>query len=86
MDQKEKMKELIKKKQGGGRSKQMETPKNDRKNMRKGPKILINRRAKERLRSVNFCYCFLVFLVSLHYFGDLPIRTDELCKIKSGSE
>ncbi|WP_257468694.1 hypothetical protein [Enterococcus faecium] len=32
MDQKEKMKELIKKKQGGGRSKQMETPKNDRKN------------------------------------------------------
>lgn len=36
MDQKEKMKELIKKKQGGGRSKQMETPKNDRKNMRKG--------------------------------------------------
>ena len=39
MDQKEKMKELIKKKQGGGRSKQMETPKKDRKNMRKGPKI-----------------------------------------------
>ncbi|HFJ7322058.1 TPA: hypothetical protein ACGVRL_000613 [Enterococcus faecium] len=39
MDQKEKMKELIKKKQGGVRSKQMETPKNDRKNMRKGPKI-----------------------------------------------
>ncbi|HFJ5492616.1 TPA: hypothetical protein ACGUY3_000710 [Enterococcus faecium] len=39
MDQKEKMKELIKKKQGGGRFKQMETPKNDRKNMRKGPKI-----------------------------------------------
>ena len=30
MDQKKKMKELIKKK-GGGRSKQMETPKNDRK-------------------------------------------------------
>ncbi|MFS1240917.1 hypothetical protein [Enterococcus lactis] len=43
MDQKEKMKELIKKKQGGGgRSKQMETPKNDRKNMRKGPKIFNN--------------------------------------------
>ncbi|MGX7198062.1 hypothetical protein [Enterococcus olivae] len=40
MNSKEKMLELIKKKQtGGGRSKQMETPKNDRKNMRKGPKI-----------------------------------------------
>lgn len=39
MDQKEKMLELIKKKQGGGRSKKMESPKNDRKNMRKGPKI-----------------------------------------------
>jgi len=35
MNEKEKMLELIKKKQGGGRS----TPKNDRKNMRKGPKI-----------------------------------------------
>ncbi|MFD1899009.1 hypothetical protein [Enterococcus termitis] len=39
MDTKKKMLELIKKKQGGGRSKQMESPKNDRKNMRKGPKI-----------------------------------------------
>ncbi|MFC4709610.1 hypothetical protein ACWOEJ_00030 [Enterococcus eurekensis] len=39
MDTKEKMKELIKKKQGGGRSKQVDVPKNDRKNMRKGPKI-----------------------------------------------
>lgn len=42
MNEKEKMLELIKKKQGGGRggrSKKMETPKNDRKNMRKGPKI-----------------------------------------------
>lgn len=39
MNQKEKMLELIKKKQGGGRSKQMAEPKNDRKNMRKGPKI-----------------------------------------------
>ncbi|BBM18016.1 MULTISPECIES: hypothetical protein [Enterococcus] len=39
MNQKEKMLELIKKKQGGGRSEKMETPKNDRKNMRKGPKI-----------------------------------------------
>ena len=39
MDQKEKKLELIKKKQGGGRSKKMESPKNDRKNMRKGPKI-----------------------------------------------
>lgn len=39
VNQKEKMLELIKKKQGGGRSKQMDTPKNDRKNMRKGPKI-----------------------------------------------
>lgn len=38
-DAKAKMKELIEKKQGGGRSKKMETPKNDRKNMRKGPKI-----------------------------------------------
>ena len=36
---KEKMLELIKQKQGGGRVKQMETPKNDRQNMRKGPKI-----------------------------------------------
>lgn len=39
MNQKEKMLELIKQKQGGGRSKKMESPKNDRKNMRKGPKI-----------------------------------------------
>ena len=39
MKQKEKILELIKKKQCGGRSKQMDTPKNDRKNMRKGPKI-----------------------------------------------
>ena len=39
MNQKEKMLELIKQKQGGGRSKKMATPKNDRKNMRKGPKI-----------------------------------------------
>lgn len=39
MNSKEKMMELIKKKQGGGRSKQTDTPKNDRKNMRKGPKI-----------------------------------------------
>lgn len=30
MNEKEKMLELIKKKQGGGRSKKMETPKNDR--------------------------------------------------------
>ena len=34
-----KMLELIKKKQGGGRSKKMAEPKNDRRNMRKGPKI-----------------------------------------------
>lgn len=39
MNSKEKMLELIKKKQGGGKAKQLETPKNDRKNMRKGPKI-----------------------------------------------
>lgn len=39
MNSKEKMLELIKNKQSGGRSKQMEKPKNDRKNMRKGPKI-----------------------------------------------
>ncbi|MDH6364013.1 hypothetical protein M2139_000998 [Enterococcus sp. PF1-24] len=40
MNSKEKMLELIKKKQtGGGRSKQMSAPKNDQKNMRKGPKI-----------------------------------------------
>ncbi len=41
MNQKEKMQELIQKKQanGGGRSKKMSEPKNDRKNMRKGPKI-----------------------------------------------
>lgn len=40
MDTKKKMQELIKQKQqGGGKSKQMDAPKNDRKNMRKGPKI-----------------------------------------------
>ncbi|MGX7060025.1 hypothetical protein [Vagococcus humatus] len=40
MDAKEKMLELIKNKQtGGGKSNQKDTPKNDRKNMRKGPKI-----------------------------------------------
>lgn len=39
MESKEKMLELIKKKQGGGRSQKMAEPKNDRRNMRKGPKI-----------------------------------------------
>ncbi|CZR08020.1 MULTISPECIES: hypothetical protein [Trichococcus] len=39
MNPKEKMLEIIKNKQGGGRSKQIDTPKNDIKNMRKGPKI-----------------------------------------------
>ncbi|MEG2254168.1 MAG: hypothetical protein RSC33_02440 [Vagococcus sp.] len=40
MDKKEKMLELIKNKQSGGKaSKKMQAPKNDRKNMRKGPKI-----------------------------------------------
>lgn len=39
MDAKAKMLEVIKNKQSGGRSKKMETPKNDRRNMRKGPKI-----------------------------------------------
>ncbi|WP_268991022.1 hypothetical protein [Enterococcus sp. SMC-9] len=39
MNTKEKMMEIIKKKQGGGRVKEMQAPKNDRKNMRKGPKI-----------------------------------------------
>lgn len=38
MNEKEKMLELIKKKQGGGRSKNGNSQ-NDRKNMRKGPKI-----------------------------------------------
>ncbi|WEV60155.1 hypothetical protein OZX68_04325 [Streptococcaceae bacterium ESL0729] len=36
---KEKMAEIIKNKQGGGRSKTMPAPKNARTNMRKGPKI-----------------------------------------------
>lgn len=35
-EKKEKMLELIKKKQSGGRSKDMEAPKNDRKNMAPG--------------------------------------------------
>ena len=40
VNSKEKMLEIIKKKQaGGGKSKQTNTPKNDMKNMRKGPKI-----------------------------------------------
>ncbi|SFE12568.1 hypothetical protein [Trichococcus pasteurii] len=39
MNPKEKMLEIIKNKQGGGKSKQTDTPKNDIKNMRKGPKI-----------------------------------------------
>jgi len=40
VNSKEKMLEIIKKKQaGGGKSKQINTPKNDLKNMRKGPKI-----------------------------------------------
>ena len=39
MNPKEKMLEIIKNKQGGGRSKQIDMPKNDIKNMRKGPKI-----------------------------------------------
>ena len=47
MDQKEKLrKELIKKKRKwGGRSKQMETPKNDRKTREKAPKSLIINRS-----------------------------------------
>ncbi|MDR2465506.1 MAG: hypothetical protein LBD38_04435 [Streptococcaceae bacterium] len=36
---KEKMQELIELKQGGGKVKSFDAPKNDRKNMRKGPKI-----------------------------------------------
>ena len=39
MSSKDKMLEIIKNKQSGGRVKKMEVPKNDRKNMRKGPKI-----------------------------------------------
>ena len=40
MNSKEKMLEIIKKKKvGGGKSIQTDTPKNDRKNMRKGPHI-----------------------------------------------
>jgi len=40
MDKKEKMLEIIKNKQGGGRANQANSkPKNDQKNMRKGPKI-----------------------------------------------
>ncbi|MFL3710180.1 hypothetical protein [Vagococcus salmoninarum] len=39
MKNKEKMLEIIKNKQSGGRVKKMAEPKNDRKNMRKGPKI-----------------------------------------------
>ena len=43
MSSKDKMLELIKKKQlsGGGKSKEMKEPKNNRRNMRKGPKIYI---------------------------------------------
>ncbi|PRY78656.1 hypothetical protein [Alkalibacterium olivapovliticus] len=39
MSPKEKMKELIKNKQGGGKSIQTSTPKNDQKFMRKAPVI-----------------------------------------------
>lgn len=40
MNTKEKMAALIKEKQiGGGKTKNFAAPKNDRKNMRKGPKI-----------------------------------------------
>ena len=40
MDNKAKMMEIIKNKQSGGKSsKKIAEPKNDRKNMRKGPKI-----------------------------------------------
>lgn len=39
MNPKEKMLEIIKNKQGGGKSEQTDTPKNDVKFMRKGPKI-----------------------------------------------
>lgn len=41
MNAKEKMQALIEKKQSGGRSEKMDAPKNDRRNMRKGPKIFI---------------------------------------------
>lgn len=39
LNSKEKMLNLIKSKKSGGKSKQVDTPKNDIKNMRKGPKI-----------------------------------------------
>ena len=39
MNAQEKMLKLIEKKKGGGKSNQTDTPKNDLKNMRKGPKI-----------------------------------------------
>lgn len=39
MNAKEKMQALIDAKKGGGKSKQVSVAKNDRKNMRKGPKI-----------------------------------------------
>ena len=39
MNAKEKMLMLIEKKKSGGKSNQTDTPKNDLKNMRKGPKI-----------------------------------------------
>ncbi|PRY78679.1 hypothetical protein [Alkalibacterium olivapovliticus] len=39
MTPKEKMLELIKNKQGGGKSTETNTPKNDLRNMRRGPKI-----------------------------------------------
>ena len=58
-EKKEKMLELIKKKQSGGRSKDMEAPKNDRKNMRKGPKIYnkqVIKKTVSPIREIVFFY------------------------------
>ena len=55
MKNKEKMLEIIKNKQSGGRVKKMAEPKNDRKNMRKGPKIF-NQKSVKHLPIFGRCF------------------------------
>ena len=59
MNSKEKMQELIKQKQnGGGKAKKMAEPKNDRKNMRKGPKIFNQANYNNKQLFLNGCLFF----------------------------
>ena len=72
MDQKEKMKELIKKKQGGGKAKQMATPKTIGKTCVKVLRFLINNRQplQPQEECVNYASYFLGFFNNKQCFSN----------------